>query len=405
MKLGLIKEGKIPPDNRVALSPKQCVNLLENFEEVDLVVEPSSNRCYADEEYRDCNIPMSSNLQDCDVLFGIKEVPVNDLIPDKTYCFFSHTKKKQSYNQKLMMALIAKRIRLIDYEALTYDNGKRIIGFGFYAGVVGAHNALLTYGKKFNLFGLKPAHACKDMLQMTAQYHHIKFPPVKIVVTGGGRVTKGVVHIMNAMGIREVDPQDFLSEEYDEAVYTVLDNEHLYRNKFTETYNRDEFHEYPKRYECLFQPFLGADILINGIYWDKDIPRLFETADINKPEFKLKVIADITCDENGSVPINLGASTIADPVYGISKVSGLKVEPFVNDEGIIDIMAVDNLPNELPRDASESFGHHLTELVIPELLKDYSAILERATICENGQLGKYFQYLEDYAFPNETHKV
>ncbi len=403
MKIGLIREGKTPPDTRVALTPDQCLSLRENFSEIDLVVQPSFNRCFGDEEFCKKNTPLQSDLSDCEVLLGIKEVPIQDLIDSKTYFFFSHTKKKQAYNQKLMQALIAKNIRMIDYEALTYENGKRIIGFGFFAGVVGAHNALLTFGKKYELFDLKPAYECKDMLQMTAQYHHIQLPPIKIAVTGDGRVAHGIVHIMNVMGIEEVDADAFLNQTFSHPVYTRLRNEALYQHKVTRDYNREDFHSHPEQYNCLFQPFIQADILINGIYWDTNIPRLFEKEDVLKEDFNIKVIADVTCDENGSVPINLGASTIANPVYGYDKNSGTKAPAFINNHDIIDIMAVDNLPNELPRDASNTFGEHMLELIIPELLKEHSTILERATICENGQLGKHFEYLKDYAFPNQEH--
>lgn len=403
MKIGLIKEGKIPTDTRVALTPGQCLSLRENFNQVELIVQPSPNRSYSDNEYLEAGIQMSDAINDCDVLLGIKEVPIKDLIPNKTYFFFSHTKKKQSYNQQLMKALIDRKIRMIDYEALTYDNGKRIIGFGFFAGVVGAHNALLTFGKKYHQFDLKPAYQCKDMLQMVAQYQNIEIPPVKIVVTGDGRVAHGIVHIMNAMNIMEVSPEAFLNTTYDVPVFTKLKNEHLYVNKRTHDYSREEFHAHPELYECLFTPYCSADILINGIYWDTNIPRLFEKYEVNNPDFNLSVIADVTCDKDGSVPINLGASSIPDPVYGYNKQTGAMDVPFKNDPDIIDIMAVDNLPNELPRDASRVFGEHILEFIIPELLKPESAILERATICENGELGPHFHYLEDYAFP-EKHK-
>lgn len=403
MKIGLIKEGKIPTDTRVALTPEQCLSLRENFNQVELVVQPSPNRSYHNDEYLEAGIMMNEDVSDCDVLLGIKEVPIKDLIPNKTYFFFSHTKKKQSYNQQLMKALIERKIRMIDYEALTYDNGKRIIGFGFFAGVVGAHNALLTFGKKYHQFDLKPAYQCKDMLQMVAQYQNIELPAVKIVVTGDGRVAHGIVHIMNAMNIIEVSPEEFLNTTYDVPVFTKLKNEHLYRNKRTQHYCREEFHAHPELYECLFTPYCSADILINGIYWDNNIPRLFEKYEVNNPDFNLSVIADVTCDKDGSVPINLGSSSIPDPVYGYNKQTGEMDLPFKNDPDIIDIMAVDNLPNELPRDASKVFGAHILEFILPELLKAESAILERATICKNGELGTNFQYLEDYAFP-EKHK-
>lgn len=399
IKIGLIREGKTPPDTRVALTPQQCADVLKLYPQIQLVAEPSPNRAFSDQEYTDAGLQLQANLNDCDVILGIKEVPIDKLIPGKTYFFFSHTKKKQPYNQKLMHALIEKKIRMIDYEALTYDDGARILGFGFFAGVVGAHNGLMTYGQKTKKFSLIPAHACKDMQEMLHQYRYVKLPPVKIAVTGSGRVTAGLLEIMHHWDIESVEPEDFLVKEYDYPVYTLLKGANLYENKNTGTYSREDFHHHPELYRCKFEPFTrAADILMNGIYWDKTVPRLFEKTDVNKPGFRMNVISDVTCDEDGSVPINMGASTIADPVYGIDKESLQKVAPFQNTTATIDVMAVDNLPNELPRDASKHFGEHIIKYILPELLAAQSTILERATICRDGKLSSYFEYLSDYAY-------
>lgn len=400
IKIGLIREGKNPPDTRVPLTPEQCAAIKRMFpKQIELVVEPSPNRCFKDEEYQKAGVVLQNDLSDCAVLMGIKEVPIARLIPEKTYFFFSHTKKKQAYNKGLMQALIAKKIKMIDYEALTYEDGARILGFGFFAGVVGAHNGLMTFGKKTKIFSLIPAFACKDMNEMLQQYRYVKLPPIKIAVTGSGRVTAGILDIMHHWDIESVEPEDFLTKSYDYPVYTLLKGANLYANKETGTYSRTDFHQQPQDYVCKFEPFTKVtDILMNGIYWEKNIPRLFEKEQVNNPDFKLNVIADITCDPDGSVPINIGASTIADPVYGISKQTLSQVEPFQNTNDTIDIMAVDNLPNELPKDASAHFGEHIIKYILPELLKAKSTILDRATICKDGKLTDYFEYLSDYAY-------
>jgi alanine dehydrogenase len=400
IKIGLIREGKVPPDTRVALTPAQCADVLKLYPtQIEIVAQPSPNRCFPDNEYMAAHVKFQENLDDCDVILGIKEVKIPDLIPNKTFFFFSHTKKKQAYNQPLMHALIQKKIRMVDYEALTYEDGARILGFGFFAGIVGAHNGLMTYGKKTKMFSLIPAFACKDMDEMLQQYRYVKLPPVKIAVTGSGRVTAGILEIMHHWDIESVEPEDFLVKEYDYPVYTLLKGTALYENRATETYSRDDFHHHPEMYDCKFLPFTkAADILMNGIYWDKTIPRLFEKTDIADPAFRIKVMADVTCDEDGSVPINLGSSTIADPVYGIDRNTIEKVMPFQNSDNTIDVMAVDNLPNELPRDASRHFGEHIIKYILPELLKDSSKILDRATICKDGLLTEPFEYLSDYAY-------
>lgn len=397
--IGLIREEKTPPDNRVALSPEQCVKVQEAYS-LKIIVEPSPQRCIPDEAYRRAGIELSSDLSSCDVLLGIKEVPVDKLIEGKTYLFFSHTKKKQPYNRPLMQALIQKKIRLIDYECLTHADNQRILGFGFFAGVVGAHNGLLTYGRKAGLFNLKPAHLCRDYEEMTAQYLNMHLPPLKIVATGSGRVASGILEIMNRFDIEYIEPEDFLTQSFSYPVYTHLKGHTLYARKDNGTYQRDDFHRDPAAYNCLFGTYIPAtDILMNGIYWDHNIPRLFEKEDIRRPDFRVQAIADITCDKDGSVPINSGASTIADPVYGVDRNTGARTAPFQQTTATIDLMAVDNLPNELPVDASVHFGSHLKKFVLPELFGDKpSEIICRATICEDGSLTEPYAYLHDYAY-------
>lgn len=399
MKIGIIREEKNPPDNRVPLTPLQCADIHELFPEIDLVVEPSANRCFSNEEYMNAGLRLQKDLSDCDVLLGVKEVPKEKLISGKTYFFFSHTIKKQPYNKGLMQTLIAKNIRMIDYETLTHKDGKRILGFGYFAGVVGAHNGLLTYGRKFNLFDLKAAHECHNMEEMLAQYRHIQLPPIKIVLTGSGRVAAGLLKIMEHWDIENVGPEDFLNNQYDYPVYTHLKGWDLYENKETGKYDRDRFHQHPEWFKCKFQPYTRqADILMNGIYWDSKIEPLFQKEDVQQPDFKISVIADVTCDIDGSVPITIAATTIAEPVYGIDRKTLRRTQPFQNTKEVIDMMTVDNLPNELPRDASRHFGEHIIKFILPELLRDDSEILDRATICREGQLTGHFDYLKDYAF-------
>lgn len=398
--IGLIREEKIPKDIRVALSPEQCWTIQQKYD-VKILVEASPDRCYKDEAYRNAGLEIVDDLSSCDIILGIKEVPVDKLLEGKTYLFFSHTKKKQPYNQKLMQALIRKRIRMIDYEALTHSDGQRILGFGFFAGLVGAHNGLLTYGKKYGSYSLKAAHECAGLEELSAQYQHIHIPNIKIAVTGSGKVASGIVDMMDRADIEYVEPEDFRVNSFDYPVYTHLKGSTLYRRRDNGTYHRDDFHKNPQDYECLFRKYLSVtDVLMNGIYWDKNIERLFEKEDIKAGDYKMNVIADITCDVDGSVPINIGASSITIPVYGIDKATFNKTQPYQNTPEVVDVMAVDNLPNELPCDASFHFGQHLEKFILPELLKvEKSDIIERATICRNGELTPPFEYLSDYAYP------
>ncbi len=399
MHIGVIRERKNPPDTRVPLTPRQCAYIQQHYPNFKIYVEPSPNRCFPDADYIQEGVEMREDLSHCDILIGVKEVPIDCLIPDKTYFFFSHTKKKQPYNKKLMQALIAKRIRMIDYECLTHADEQRILGFGFYAGIVGAHNGLLTYGKKHGLYELPPAHRLTNYQQMLAQYEALTLPPIKIAVTGSGKVAAGVLEMMVQLGIDSVEPEDYLTHEYEYPVYTLLKGRYLYARMDDRSFHRDDFHAHPEKYRSVFPEYMSkTDILMNGVYWDKNIPTLFEKKDISRSDFRISVISDITCDIDGSVPINIGSSTIAEPVYGIDRHTFEQAPPFQNNKDIIDIMAVDNLPNELPRDASQYFGSQFEKYVLKELLKEHSDILERATICRSGSLTPKYEYLTDYAY-------
>jgi len=385
IRIGLIREGKIPADNRVALTPAQCKWILKNSSDIKIIVQSSPDRCFSDREYLSAGVELKEYLGECDLLFGIKEVPVAQLIPGKTYLFFSHTKKKQPQNQKLLQAIIDKKITLIDYECLEHEDGQRIIGFGFFAGVVGAHNGMMAYGNRTGLFKLDRVYKQRSFRELIHNYFGLRLPNVKIAITGSGRVAHGILEIMNLMGIHEMEPEDYLKRRFSYPVYTQLKGAELYKHKETGKYNREHFHEHPEEYSCKFFKYTSqTDILMNGIYWDKTMPRLFEKEDATSENFIIQTIADITDDANGSVPINVGDQSIDNPVYGIDKKTLEKTAPYLPNS--IDIMAVGNLPNELPRDASRYFGEQLIKHVLEDLVGNGSEILERATMVKNGQL-------------------
>lgn len=395
MVIGLIKEGKTPADNRVALTPAQCKWLQQNIADIKILVQSSNIRCFADDEYARAGVTVTDNLEQCDILLGIKEVPIDMLIPNKTYLFFSHTRKEQPHNKKLLQTILAKNITLIDYECLEHDDGLRIIGFGFFAGVVGAHNGIMAYGNRIGLFELPRVYKNKDYRSLINHYFGLKLPNVKIAVTGSGRVAHGVLEVMNLMGIHEVEPDEYLEKKFTYPVYVQLKGAELYTHKETKTYKREHFHQNPTEYRSRFLPYTRCtDILMNGVYWDKTIPKLFETEDIDS-RFVIQTISDITDDEHGSVPINLGDQTIEDPIYGVDRNTLEKTEPYKNNS--IDIVAVGNLPNELPRDASKYFGEQLIKYILGDIIKGGSAIIDRATITKNGKLTNKFAYLENYA--------
>jgi saccharopine dehydrogenase (NAD+, L-lysine forming) len=395
--VGLIREGKVPSDSRVALTPAQCKWIRQNYPHVTLIVQNSPTRCFTDAEYQRAGMQVQDDLTSCDILLGIKEIPVDMLIPNKTYLFFSHTKKLQPYNQKMLHAIIEKNITLIDYECLEHEDGARILGFGFFAGVVGAHNGMYAYAQRTKAFSLQRVNSSKNLQHLIHTYFGVKLPALRIAVTGSGRVAHGVLEIMNLLGIHEVEPEDYLEKSYAYPVYVQLKGADLYAKKEDNSYNRNDFHDNPANYYCKFKQYITCtDILMNGIYWEAAIPRLFELEDLDNPEFSITTIADITDDMGGSVPCNVGDSTIENPIYGVDKTSKLKTVPYLPNS--IDIMAVGNLPNELPRDASRYFGEQLIKFVFTDLLSgNDTALINRATIIKKGTLNTGFEYMKEYA--------
>ncbi len=395
-KLGLIREGKVPIDRRVPLSPTQALEVIEKFG-VELVVQSSEVRCFPDEDYLELGIEVVDSVEDCDVILGVKEVPLEMLASNKTHFFFSHTIKKQEYNRNLLRAIIDRKIRLIDWETLTNQNGHRIIAFGRWAGIVGAYNGIWSYGKRYNLFEIRRAHDCFDYNDLKSEYKKIKLPPIKIAVTGGGRVSKGAMEVLLGVGIRQVTPHDFLEKDYREPVFTQLNTRDYHSRVGKGEFHRNEFYSNPELYESDFGKFTKVtDLLIAGAYWDPAAPVLFKREDILKDDFDIRVIADITCDIEGSIPSTKQPSTIEAPIYDYNPSDDV-IEQALSDEGNITVMAVDNLPCELPRDASESFGDELIKNVLPELLgSDEQGVIERATITNNGRLTSHYSYLQDY---------
>ena len=399
MRIGIIREGKTPPDQRVPLTPAQCAAVLERFPYIELVVQPSDVRRITDAEYEDAGVELSENMTGCDVLFGVKEVPVDQLIPDKTYFFFSHTFKLQPYNAKLLRACLDKRIRLIDYELLKRPGGRRIIGFGRYAGIVGTYNAFRTYGAQHRTYDLPRAIDCADRAEMEGHLSKVALAPnTKIALTGHGRVGNGAREILEAMKVREVHPVDYLREDFGEPVFTHLDLEDYNRRKGDGGFDFDEFCDDPIGYESTFMAFArSTDLFIAGHYWAEGSPFLFTREDVRDDDWRISVVADISCDIDGPVATTLEPSTIADPMYGYDPVAEKRV-PF-GTEGSVGVMAVDNLPCELPRDASADFGATLVEHIIPLVVEgDGQGILEGASETTlEGTLTPAFAYLSEYA--------
>ena len=399
MKFGLIREGKLPPDERVALTPAQCQEFMERWPDEELVVQESEVRRISAEEYTDAGVSVVSDVSDCDVLIGVKEVNAEDLIAGKTYLFFSHTYKKQPYNAKLLAAILEKKVSLIDYEVLKKPNGKRIIGFGHWAGIVGAYNGLRAWGMRENSYHLPRAIDGKDLEEMISKAKAGNLSKsLKIVLTGYGRVGKGAAELLDSIGVMEVEKEEFLSKEYtDGPVYTHLGLSDYNEREDGGEFNREKFKSDPSAYKSSFLPYAcAADVFIAGHYYSQGSPYIISREDFKHPQIRLKVVADISCDIDGPVACTLRPSTVADPVYGYDTEN--ECECSIDTPGSVTVMAIDNLPCELPRDASKGFGRDMLDHVIPLLIEgDKDGILAGARETGlDGELCEKYKYLQEY---------
>ena len=398
VKLGMIREGKVPPDKRAPFTPQQAEEIQQRFPHVKVICQRSESRAFKDDEYRSMGIEVRDDVSDCDILMGIKEVPVDQLIPDRTYFFFSHTIKKQPRNKAMLQEILRKKIRLVDFETLKDRHGNRLVAFGRFAGIVGAYNGLWTYAQRFGGFSLRRAYEHFDVNDLKLDLRNVNLPPVKIILTGGGRVGKGAMETLDTAGIRKVGVYDFLTRTFDGPVYVQLGSSDYHIRREGGHFNREEFHLHPERYDSTFLSFTKvADMLLAGAFWNPKAPVLFTREDMLSPEFRIKIIADITCDIEGSIPSTKQASTILEPLYDYDPATDTTQAPLSNEK-LVTVMAVDNLPCELPRSASEEFGHDLIDKILPILFtKDADGVIKRATITKDGHLTEWFTYLKDYA--------
>lgn len=394
----LIKERKSPPDRRVVFSPQKCQEVMNTFPEANILVEASDIRVFSNAEYRDAGCPVVENVEGAEVLLGVKEVPVEELIPKKKYFFFSHTIKKQPYNRKLLQAILEKKIELYDHETIVRANNARLIGFGYYAGLVGAYNGFRALGLRDDLFELPKVETLRDLAEVKRELNKIKLPEnLRIILSGTGKVTRGAKEILDHLKIREVTDPEYLSETFEEPVYCLIDVTEYVKRSDGEPMDKFAFYKDPSGHESDFMQYARvSDMFIAGHFYGDGAPYLFTREDAKRSDFAINLVADISCDIDGPVASTLRASTIEEPFYGYDAQAEAEV-PFGAPNSIA-VMAVDNLPCELPKDASEGFGDMFMEHVVPAFFDgDADGILERARITTSeGTLTERFSYLQDY---------
>ena len=404
--LAVLAEARID-ENRVAFSPTQISYLLNKYSNLKIIVQPSKERCFKDKDYLKTGAQITDNLSSADIIFGVKEVDISTLIKDKTYLFFSHTSKVRQYigqvikdkaiiyKKELLKEVIKKNITLIDYENIRDASGEgyRYLGFGRFAGIIGAYNTLNLYLKLNNKQQLPRAFEINNYEQVKKLISKQNFNKLKILLTGSGRASKGAIELLKLANIRQVSINDYLNNKYDEAVFcNISAKKHIERKDGKDSSYQDLILN-PHEYNFKVKNYLfDTDIFIACHYWDPKFPKLFSSKQIN--EFKnLKIIGDVTCDINGSVPTTIRSTSISKPYYSINTDSMKEIE--LGNKGIA-VMAVDNLPSELPREASEEFGNNVISEILPYLIDEDDGRIDRATTASNGKFFSKFSYLNNF---------
>ena len=399
MKIALIKETKTPVDNRVALSPKQVAELNKRFPEHEIVVQASDIRAFSDDEYQVEGVQVVSQVDDCDILFGIKEAKIDSLIPDKRYFFFGHVAKMQEFNRPLLQAFIQKRITFCDYEYLVDDNNVRVCAFGWWAGVVGVYYTLRGYGLKHNLYSLPKPDLRFTLDQLLTYLKTVGLPKFKLMITGAGRVSQGAQFVLDKIGAKKLTEEEYLSSETVDCLsYCYADVDRLVKRKDGGIFSWKGFTHNAKEYESDFLRWARqTDVLLCAHFWAPDAPVYLSEEDLKSKDLRIRFIGDVTCDIKGSIKSTVRSSTHADPYYDYNPVTSLEEPAFSSPENI-SVMAVDTCPNALAMDTSEYFGNMLIEHVFNPLLRGVdSMVINRSMILEKGILTSHFSYLEDFA--------
>src|SRR5690606_21904266 len=310
----IIKERKNPPDRRVVFSPEKCQEVIKQFPDARIIVEASDIRIFSDEAYRNAGFEVMEDISAADVMLGVKEVPVDALIPNKKYFYFSHTIKKQPYNRKLLKAMLNKNIEMFDHETIVNADRHRLIGFGYYAGLVGAYNGFRGLGLRDKLFTLPKVETLPDLDAVKSELDKIILPNIKMILSGTGKVTRGAKEILDHLKIREVTDAEYLSKDFNEPVYCLIDVSEYNKRKDGGAFNKEEFYEDPKDYESDFMKYARvSDVFFTGHFYGNGAPYLFTREDAKRPDFKINLVADISCDVDGPIACTLRASTIANP--------------------------------------------------------------------------------------------
>jgi alpha-aminoadipic semialdehyde synthase len=430
-RIGIRREDKNEWETRVPLTPLQVKALQDQG--LAISVQSSPVRTFADQQYQELGATVTENLGDCKVVIAVKEMPLDFFEPGKTYMFFSHVIKGQDYNMPMLQRLIDRGCTLIDYEVITDDAGRRLVFFGRHAGLAGMIDSLWAFGKRLESEGhqtpfckIKLAHQYDNLEDAKTQIAGIGdeiraknlpdvLTPLVCGFTGYGNVSLGAQEIFDLLPSEEISPKELASLAERETVHgklykVVFKEEHLAEPlEPGHTFKLQDYYDHPEKYRSQFEQHLPhLSLLINCIYWTPAYPRLV-TIDYLKRAFgngqqpTLRVIGDISCDVGGSIECMLKVTEPGNPVYVYDPIAEKMVDGWLGQGPVI--MAVDNLPCELPQESSEFFGQVLSPFVPALAAADFSrpfVELElpneilRAVILYQGKLTPKFQYLQEH---------
>ena len=430
-KIGLRYEDKYLMEKRVALVPNHVRQLVRQGIQVE--VEKSDKRVFRDSEYAAAGARLVDELKEADLVLGVKEMPLGYFSMGKTYVFFSHTIKGQPYNMPLLRDMMAHKVNLVDYERIVDESGQRLIFFGKFAGLAGMINSLWSLGQRYRELGIDTPFL---HINQTHQYDSLELAkkavkevgdwirrngvsetiaPLTVGITGYGNVSNGAQEILDLLPVEEISPGQLLelekSNKYSlNVVYkTVFKEEDLSRpRKRGAVFELQHYYQHPDQYENQFEHYIPQlTVLMNCMYWDDRYPRIV-TKDYLEKLFthgtpKLTVIGDVTCDPDGSIECTHKGTEIEDPVFVFNPFPDQPKMGF-RGKGIL-VMAVDILPSELPREASQTFSDALIGF-IPSLVRadfqkpfdklDLPFPIRKAMILHNGELTDDYKYLEEF---------
>lgn len=434
--VGIRREDKSRWERRAPLTPDQ-VRALREMKGTEFRVQPSATRIYTDGEYRIAGVQIDDDLSPCDIIFGIKEIPLETLEPHKTYVFFSHTIKGQPYNMPMLRRLLELKCQLIDYEQIIDADGRRLVFFGRHAGWAGMIDTLWALGQRLAWEGIsnpfetiRRANAYHDLDEAKAAVRRagekiaseglpVELEPLIVGFAGYGNVSRGAQEILDLLPHEEVPPAR-LSELFeslrtaDHRVYKVVfKEEHLVEPIIpVERFYCNRYYEHPDEFRSRFESYLPyLTVLINALYWDERYPRLITRQSLRqlyaRRQPQLRVIGDISCDVEGAIECTLKCTEPDDPVYVYDPLTQ-EITSGVTGKGPV-VLAVDILPTELPRESSIDFGRALLPLVpviagadygVPFSECDLPAEIKRAVICYHGELTPEYRYLEHFLHEN-----